>query len=104
MSQTLIVTFDGQFLRPDSPLNLEPNKRYIIKIESALESVPNGNAGDALEALTGTVEIENELHQIPIDFMQFVGIARGEEATILQTLEHEIEEQRSLDLKRQIDL
>ncbi|YAF94284.1 MAG: hypothetical protein AB3A66_16930 [Nodularia sp. CChRGM 3473] len=104
MSETLIVTFDGQFLRPDSPLNLEPNKRYIIKIESAIESVPNGNAWDVLEALTGTAKTENELHQMPIDFMQFAGIASGEEATILQTLEHEIEEQRSLDLQRQIDL
>ncbi|WP_414562733.1 MULTISPECIES: hypothetical protein [unclassified Anabaena] len=104
MSETLIVTFDGQFLRPDLPLNLEPNKRYVIKIESAIESVPNGNAWDVLEALIGTVEIENEMCQIPIDFMQFAGIASGEEATILQTLEHEIEEQRSLDLQRQIDL
>jgi hypothetical protein len=97
MSETLIVTFDGQFLRPESPLNLEPNKRYIIKIESAVESAPNGNAWDVLEALTGTVEApENwsSQHQIPIDFMQFAGIANPEETAVLQTLEHEIEEQR----------
>lgn len=60
MSETLIVTFDGQFLRPELPLNLEPNKRYIIKIESAVESEPNGNAWDVLEALSGTVEAPND--------------------------------------------
>ncbi|MEA5506632.1 hypothetical protein VB735_26730 [Halotia wernerae UHCC 0503] len=60
MSETLIVTFDGQFLRPDSPLNLEPNKRYIIKIESAVESMPDGNAWDVLEEITGTVDAPND--------------------------------------------
>jgi hypothetical protein len=104
MSETLIVTFDGQFLRPELPLNLEPNKRYIIKIESAVESVPNGNAWDVLEALTGTVETAKELHPTPVDFMQFAGITNAEETAVLQTLEHEIEEQRSLDLQRQLDL
>ncbi len=97
MSETLIVTFDGQFLRPELPLNLEPNKRYIIKIESAVESVPNGNAWDVLEALTGTVEAPQDWsiqHKISIDFMQFAGIASAEETAVLQTLEHEIEEQR----------
>lgn len=43
-------------------------------------------------------------HKIPIDFMQFAGIASAEESILLQTLEREIEEQRSLDLQRQIDL
>ena len=36
--------------------------------------------------------------------MQFAGIASAEESIVLQTLEHEIEEQRSLDLQRQLDL
>ncbi|AFY33032.1 hypothetical protein [Calothrix sp. PCC 7507] len=60
MWNTLIVTFDGQYLRPELPLNLEPNKRCIIKIESAIESVPDGNAGDVLEAFTGTLEAPND--------------------------------------------
>jgi len=104
MSETLIVTFDGQFLRPELPLNLEPNKRYIIKIESAVESESNGNAWDVLEALSGTVETAKEVHPKPVDFMQFAGIASAEESALLQTLERDIEEQRSLDLQRQIDL
>lgn len=44
------------------------------------------------------------LHQTPIDFMQFAGVADAEETILLQTLEREIEEQRSLDLQRQIDV
>ncbi|MCM0594526.1 MAG: hypothetical protein HEQ35_21580 [Gloeotrichia echinulata IR180] len=47
---------------------------------------------------------DQAMHKIPIDFMQFAGIASAEESIVLQTLEHEIEEQRSLDLQRQLDL
>jgi hypothetical protein len=36
--------------------------------------------------------------------MQFAGIASAEEIVLLQNLEHEIEEQRLLDLPRQIEL
>lgn len=39
-----------------------------------------------------------------VDFMQFAGIANEEERIILQNLEREIEEQRSLDLERQIEV
>jgi hypothetical protein len=44
------------------------------------------------------------LHQTPIDFMQFAGIANSEKGMILETLESEIYEQRLLDLQRQIEL
>ena len=44
------------------------------------------------------------LHPKTIDFMQFAGIANAEETILLQNLEHEIEEQRLLDLQRQIEL
>ncbi|MGM3305299.1 hypothetical protein ACSQ6I_04800 [Anabaena sp. WFMT] len=44
------------------------------------------------------------LHPTNIDFMQFAGIANSEETLLLQNLEHETEEQRLLDLQRQIDL
>ena len=56
MNETLTVIFDGQVLRPDTPLNLEPNKRYIITIQSTVESVQEGNAWDVLEEMTGTIE------------------------------------------------
>ena len=44
------------------------------------------------------------LHPKNVDFMQFAGIANAEETILLQNLEHEIAEQRLLDLQRQIDL
>jgi hypothetical protein len=44
------------------------------------------------------------LHPKTIDFMQFAGIASAEETILLQNLDHEIEEQRLLDLQRQIEL
>ena len=55
MSQTLTAVFDGNVLRPDSPLNLEPNKRYVITIQSVEQPVAQENAWDVLEAMTGTV-------------------------------------------------
>lgn len=39
-----------------------------------------------------------------IDFMQFAGIANEEESILLQKLEREIEEQRLLDIERQIEV
>jgi hypothetical protein len=39
-----------------------------------------------------------------IDFMQFAGIASAEETILLQNLESDIQEQRLLDLQRQIEL
>lgn len=56
MSETLTAVFDGHVLRPDSPLNLEPNTRYIITIQAAAQPVTEGNAWDVLEAMTGTIE------------------------------------------------
>ena len=34
MSKTLEATFDGEVLRPDEPLELEPNTRVRLTIES----------------------------------------------------------------------
>jgi len=39
-----------------------------------------------------------------VDFMQFAGIANEEESILLHNLEREIEEQRLLDIERQIEL
>lgn len=58
MSQTLIVTFDGEAFYPETQLILEPNKRYKIQIlseEETLES-PSRNAWEILESLAGTVD------------------------------------------------
>ena len=56
MSQVITAVFDGRVLRPDNPLNLEANKRYVITIETEQSTFPTENAWDVLEALTGSVE------------------------------------------------
>ena len=58
MSKILTVTFDGSVLRPDIPLDLEPNKRYVITIvsEDINSSDKEADVWDVLEDLTGTVD------------------------------------------------
>ena len=33
MKRTILVVFDGEVLRPEEPLNLEPNGRYQVTID-----------------------------------------------------------------------
>jgi len=44
--KTLIVTFDGQVLCPEEPVDLEPNVHYIVTIERKEEKplVPSNRA------------------------------------------------------------
>lgn len=56
MSKTIKVVFDGQTLRPESPLDLQPNTEYIVTIESELPRVAEGNAWDLLEEAAGSVD------------------------------------------------
>ena len=57
MSQTFTAVFDGDVLRPDAPLNLRPNNRYILIAQEIPEqSSDSGNAWDLLAALTGSVQ------------------------------------------------
>ena len=54
------VIFDGQVLRPETPLDLQPNTRYLITIQpNTLGDAGDGaggNAWDVLERLAGTVD------------------------------------------------
>ncbi len=57
MIKTIEAVFDGEALRPTSPLDLEPNTSYRISI--VLPSLPAGEAPDAwdeLEARAGSIE------------------------------------------------
>lgn len=56
MSETVTAVFDGHVLRPDRPLHLEPNTRYVVTIQRAASPPVEGDAWDVLEALIGTVE------------------------------------------------
>jgi hypothetical protein len=54
---TVTVVFDGEVFRPETPLELEPNTRYIaiIRPEEAVENGA-GNVWDLLARHAGTVE------------------------------------------------
>ncbi|MFB8789530.1 MAG: antitoxin family protein [Potamolinea sp.] len=60
MSKVVTVVFDGQVLRPNAPLDLEPGKRYVITIETEPATVTTGDGWDAIEALAGTVEAPSD--------------------------------------------
>jgi len=60
MEQTLTVVFDGKVLRPESPLNLQPNTRYLITIQNLSSESTGNNAWDTLEALVGTVDAPSD--------------------------------------------
>jgi hypothetical protein len=44
MSQTLEAVFDGEVLRPDEPIDLEPNTRVRVTIELAHASEKKGRS------------------------------------------------------------
>ncbi|MCC5652059.1 antitoxin family protein [Nostoc sp. XA013] len=55
MNKRVTVVFDGGVLRPDVPLDLTPNTRYVITIQE-LKETSCGDAWDVLEAIAGTVD------------------------------------------------
>ena len=59
MTKTLVAAFDGTVLRPDEPLDIEPNTRVTITVESRSPDVADADTGDAwsvLHALAGTYD------------------------------------------------
>ncbi|WP_293072453.1 MULTISPECIES: hypothetical protein [unclassified Moorena] len=52
--------FDGEVLRLDRTVNLEPGKRYAIAIETEVKTVTSQNAWDVLEEFAGTVEAPSD--------------------------------------------
>ena len=62
MDRIVSATFDGQAFQPDTPLDLQPNTRYILSFHPALESHPEveGDAWDVLERLIGTVDAPSD--------------------------------------------
>ncbi len=60
MNKTLTVTFDGRAFYPDSPLDLEPDTRYVITIETPPQAVAEEDVWDILELLTGTLQAPSD--------------------------------------------
>jgi hypothetical protein len=57
MTTTVTAVFDGEVLRPDAPIALEPNKRYSLVIHSIQDGDDEGSpsAWDVLSELKGTL-------------------------------------------------
>ncbi len=55
MGKTLTAVFDGDVLRPDSPVDLKPHTRYMITVEKEL-GMESPTAWEVLEGLTGMLE------------------------------------------------
>ena len=69
MRKTATVFFDGMVLRPEGPLEMEPNRRYVITFAEVQPTTKAENAWDVLERLAGTIEAppdwaENHDHSI----------------------------------------
>jgi len=48
--------YDGVVLRPDMPLEIEPNRRYVITVQAVDELLSDNDAWTILESCTGSIE------------------------------------------------
>ncbi|KKO19353.1 MAG: hypothetical protein DCC43_15310 [Candidatus Brocadia sp.] len=55
MSKTFHVIYDGKVLRPEGPVDLEPNTHYVVTIERK-ELSETHDLWNVLGSLTGKVE------------------------------------------------
>ncbi len=55
-SKTITALFDGEVLRPEDPVDLKPNARYLLTVEQEVQEAHGPNAWEMLEALAGTIE------------------------------------------------
>lgn len=55
MGKRLTAIFDGNVFRPDGPVDLKPNTRYVLAVEQEVRR-ESPTAWDVLDGLTGTVE------------------------------------------------
>ena len=46
MAKMLRAVFDGEVLRPEEPVDLKPDTRYVVTIEQEEEGEETGEAGD----------------------------------------------------------
>ena len=62
MIKTVVAVFDGNVLRPETSLDLEPNSRYQLTIEPLDQESDGieGNAWGALARLSGSIEVPSD--------------------------------------------
>ncbi len=54
--KTLTAVYDGETLRPEGPVDLKPNTRYVVTVEREIQEVESQSAWDVLEKLVGSVD------------------------------------------------
>jgi hypothetical protein len=59
MATTVKAVFDGSVLRPEQPVNLRPNARYLITVEELKE--PKEVAATALHPLTQILALATDM-------------------------------------------
>ncbi len=57
MTKTLRVIFDGEVLRPEEPVDLQPNTRYVITVEPEEEK----KAAEETYPLTQLLELATDM-------------------------------------------
>ena len=60
MGKTMTAVFDGCVLRPESPVDLEPDTRYLVTIEEIVPADTELDAWSVLEELVGTLEAPSD--------------------------------------------
>jgi len=56
MDKTAIVMFDGEILRPEGPIEMGPNTRYVIAYEAPLPAAEPRSIWEVFKGMAGTVE------------------------------------------------
>ena len=56
MMQQVVVVYDGTVLRPETPVDLEVDRRYVVTVVREDEAGGREDAWDVLDALAGTVD------------------------------------------------
>jgi len=57
------VTFDGEVLRPDEPLDLEPNKTYRVRIQPSDAKAPPASGLSRILELARDLEVSDLAEQ-----------------------------------------
>lgn len=60
VGKTMTAIFDGRVLYPESPVDLEPDTRYLVTIEPISPQATAADAWDLLETLAGTLEAPDD--------------------------------------------
>jgi hypothetical protein len=56
MTRIVTAIFDGQVLRPESALDIKPNTRCRITVESPADATEGENVWDVLDGAVGSVK------------------------------------------------